>query len=261
METAADRCSVARTCVGEGGGGSNNLPPPHAVDPGRTSSPGELYLEWSGVPGRPRADRGQRKARGVVRGTRTPRGTIRPIVHGQSAAQATLSGAQPQSVRHSPLLRPLLLSSALLYLLLLTSYQGEPGSIPGRFTLDFRKWGAVPDDAAGRRVDIPLPPPFHSGASPCPAHFALIGSRDIAVKSRPDIFTLKAPFRRDDFKVTVAERLACSPPTQANLVQYPAGSTDFRKWESWRTMTLVGGFSRVSPASLAPSFQSLTMLT
>ncbi|KAJ8878412.1 hypothetical protein PR048_018990 [Dryococelus australis] len=32
----------------------------------------------------------------------------------------------------------------------------------------------------------------------------------------------------------VAERLALSPPTQANLVQSPAGSPDFRKWESCR---------------------------
>ncbi|KAJ8895370.1 hypothetical protein PR048_000702 [Dryococelus australis] len=42
---------------------------------------------------------------------------------------------------------------------------------------------------------------------------------------------------------TVAERLACSPPTKANRVQSPAGSPDFRKWESCRTMPLVGGFS------------------
>ncbi|KAJ8897068.1 hypothetical protein PR048_002414 [Dryococelus australis] len=37
---------------------------------------------------------------------------------------------------------------------------------------------------------------------------------------------------------TVAERLARSPPT--NRVQSPAGSPDFRKWESCRTMPLVG---------------------
>ncbi|KAJ8891869.1 hypothetical protein PR048_004424 [Dryococelus australis] len=43
---------------------------------------------------------------------------------------------------------------------------------------------------------------------------------------------------------TVAER-----QTRANRVQSPAGSPDFRKWESCRTMPLVGGFSRVSPVS------------
>ncbi|KAJ8866773.1 hypothetical protein PR048_032634 [Dryococelus australis] len=37
----------------------------------------------------------------------------------------------------------------------------------------------------------------------------------------------------------VAERLDCSPPTKSNRVQSPAGShTDFRRWESCRTMPL-----------------------
>ncbi|KAJ8891732.1 hypothetical protein PR048_004267 [Dryococelus australis] len=40
--------------------------------------------------------------------------------------------------------------------------------------------------------------------------------------------------------VTVAERLACSPPTKAIQVQSPAGS--LRMWESCRTMPLSGGF-------------------
>ncbi|KAJ8871130.1 hypothetical protein PR048_027434 [Dryococelus australis] len=44
-------------------------------------------------------------------------------------------------------------------------------------------------------------------------------------------------------RFTVAERLACSPPTKANRVQSPAGSLpNFRKWESCPTMQLVGGF-------------------
>ncbi|KAJ8893764.1 hypothetical protein PR048_006364 [Dryococelus australis] len=46
---------------------------------------------------------------------------------------------------------------------------------------------------------------------------------------------------------SVAERLARSPLTKANRVQSPAGSPDFRKWKSCRT--LVGGFSRASPVS------------
>ncbi|KAJ8880787.1 hypothetical protein PR048_017258 [Dryococelus australis] len=46
---------------------------------------------------------------------------------------------------------------------------------------------------------------------------------------------------------TVAERLARSPPTNANWAQYPAGPQDFRKWESCRTMPLVSGFSRNLP--------------
>ncbi|KAJ8880084.1 hypothetical protein PR048_020707 [Dryococelus australis] len=60
----------------------------------------------------------------------------------------------------------------------------------------------------------------------------------------------------------VAERLARSPPTKANRVQTPAGSLpDYRIWESCRTMPLVGGFSRGSPVSPAPSFRRCSILT
>ncbi|KAJ8871253.1 hypothetical protein PR048_027559 [Dryococelus australis] len=48
---------------------------------------------------------------------------------------------------------------------------------------------------------------------------------------------------------TVTEWLACSPPTKANRVQSPAGSLpDFRRWESCRTMPLVGGELPFPPA-------------
>ncbi|KAJ8872222.1 hypothetical protein PR048_025824 [Dryococelus australis] len=50
-------------------------------------------------------------------------------------------------------------------------------------------------------------------------------------------------------RAAVAERLLRSPPSKANRVQSPAGSPDFRKWESYRTIPLVGGFSRGSPDS------------
>ncbi|KAJ8873944.1 hypothetical protein PR048_024783 [Dryococelus australis] len=60
---------------------------------------------------------------------------------------------------------------------------------------------------------------------------------------------------------TVAERLARSPPTKAKRAQSPAGSPDFRKWESCRTMPLVGGFSQRSPVSLAPSFRRRSIFT
>ncbi|KAJ8897874.1 hypothetical protein PR048_003227 [Dryococelus australis] len=46
---------------------------------------------------------------------------------------------------------------------------------------------------------------------------------------------------------TVTERFARSLPTRANRVQYPAGSPYFFKWESCRTMPLVGGFPRDLP--------------
>ncbi|KAJ8880730.1 hypothetical protein PR048_017200 [Dryococelus australis] len=50
-------------------------------------------------------------------------------------------------------------------------------------------------------------------------------------------------------------RSACSPPTKTNLVQSPLGSQDFLMWESCRTLSLVGGFSRGSHVSLALSFR------
>ncbi|KAJ8865997.1 hypothetical protein PR048_033521 [Dryococelus australis] len=53
-------------------------------------------------------------------------------------------------------------------------------------------------------------------------------------------------------RATVAERLACPPPTMAIRAQSPAGSPDFRMWESWRTMPLVGESSWGSPASPPP---------
>ncbi|KAJ8893541.1 hypothetical protein PR048_006139 [Dryococelus australis] len=56
----------------------------------------------------------------------------------------------------------------------------------------------------------------------------------------------------------VAERLDYSPPTKANRVQSSAGSLpDFRKWESCRTIPLVGGFSRGSPVSSRPCIPAL----
>ncbi|KAJ8874491.1 hypothetical protein PR048_025351 [Dryococelus australis] len=59
---------------------------------------------------------------------------------------------------------------------------------------------------------------------------------------------------------TVAERLACSPPTKANRAQSPAGPPDFHKWESCRTMPLVGESCRESPVSPAAVFNSITLI-
>ncbi|KAJ8870766.1 hypothetical protein PR048_027065 [Dryococelus australis] len=60
----------------------------------------------------------------------------------------------------------------------------------------------------------------------------------------------------------VAERLACSPPTNANLVQFPDGSLPhFRMWESCWIMPLVGGFSRRSPVFPNLSFRRCSILT
>ncbi|KAJ8866399.1 hypothetical protein PR048_032242 [Dryococelus australis] len=48
---------------------------------------------------------------------------------------------------------------------------------------------------------------------------------------------------------------------QYKWVQSPAGSPDFRKWESCLTMPLVCGFSRGSPVSPAPSFRRRSIFT
>ncbi|KAJ8874067.1 hypothetical protein PR048_024908 [Dryococelus australis] len=60
---------------------------------------------------------------------------------------------------------------------------------------------------------------------------------------------------------TVTERLERSPPTKAIRVQYPARSPDFLKWESCRTMPLVGGFSRGSPVPPVPLFRCRSIFT
>ncbi|KAJ8873932.1 hypothetical protein PR048_024769, partial [Dryococelus australis] len=61
--------------------------------------------------------------------------------------------------------------------------------------------------------------------------------------------------------VALLSSLVSLPPTKANRVQSPAGSPDFRKWESCRTMSLVGGFSRGPPICPAPSFRRGSILT
>ncbi|KAJ8870501.1 hypothetical protein PR048_029524 [Dryococelus australis] len=70
--------------------------------------------------------------------------------------------------------------------------QGVPGSLPGRASPVLSHVGIVPDDAAGRRVFSGIssfPPPFHSGADPYSPCFTLIGSRDLDLKSRPNLST------------------------------------------------------------------------
>ncbi|KAJ8866722.1 hypothetical protein PR048_032583 [Dryococelus australis] len=85
---------------------------------------------------------------------------------------------------------------------------------------------------------------LRSCAAPCRTritHAVLIVPKHASASIRSPNFPLGA---------MVAERLACSPPTMANRIQSPAGSPDFRMWESCLTMLLVGGFSR---GSLVPS--------
>ncbi|KAJ8883305.1 hypothetical protein PR048_015148 [Dryococelus australis] len=68
--------------------------------------------------------------------------------------------------------------------------------------------------------------------------------------------------REGSWTYTFRGRLACSPPTKANRVQFPADSpSDVRMWASCRTITLVGGISRSSPIYPALSFRRSFVLT
>ncbi|KAJ8894529.1 hypothetical protein PR048_007186 [Dryococelus australis] len=76
----------------------------------------------------------------------------------------------------------------------LAFHQGAPGSITGGVAPRFSRVGIAPDDAEGRRLfsEISRPPPprtLHSGAAPYSPRFTLMGSEDLDVKSRPNIFT------------------------------------------------------------------------
>ncbi|KAJ8865831.1 hypothetical protein PR048_033353 [Dryococelus australis] len=102
------------------------------------------------------------------------------------------------------------------------SHQGDPGSIPGRVPPDFSHLGIVLDDVVVRRWFSRV--------------ICLLVSANVNFHG-----------------VTETEQLARSPPTKANRVRSPAGSPDFRQWESCRTMPLVGRFSRGSPVSPATS--------
>ncbi|KAJ8883726.1 hypothetical protein PR048_015580 [Dryococelus australis] len=83
-----------------------------------------------------------------------------------------------------------------------------------------------------RAVDAKLWSVTSPNLSLCNIQFFLTGNRIFTV---PDTSTRL-------IGAAVAERLACSLPTKANRVQFPAGSPDFRKWKSCQTMPLVGGF-------------------
>ncbi|KAJ8870484.1 hypothetical protein PR048_029507 [Dryococelus australis] len=69
---------------------------------------------------------------------------------------------------------------------LLASHQGDPGSILGRATPDFRMWESCPDDAVGRRVfsrGSPVSPALSFRCRSILVSIALVGSQDLDVKS------------------------------------------------------------------------------
>ncbi|KAJ8873948.1 hypothetical protein PR048_024787 [Dryococelus australis] len=109
---------------------------------------------------------------------------------------------------------------------LLAFHLGEPGLIPGGVAPGFSLVGTAPDDATGRRV------------------FSGIFSYKQAIKTKNQIWRRRFPLTSKTENFRAAKR-----------VQSPAGPPDFRKRESCRTMPLVGGFSRGSPVTPAPSFR------
>ncbi|KAJ8867470.1 hypothetical protein PR048_031272 [Dryococelus australis] len=159
---------------------------------------------------------------------------------------------------------------------LLASQQGEPGSIPGRFTPDFRKWESCHTMSlvGGFSRGSLVAPPLHSKAAPYSPHFTLTGSQDLTVKSRPKLFTHslthskhkhKILFCRDpgsipggvasgfshfgnvpDHRVIISDSDCVVVRLLASHLSEPcpiAGwfTLDFLKGESCRTMPLVGG--------------------
>ncbi|KAJ8891850.1 hypothetical protein PR048_004404 [Dryococelus australis] len=100
-------------------------------------------------------------------------------------------------------------------------------------------------------------------------HFMRAGVvRQAYVNRRPQNTCWWSPIRTNAVRcplgvgAAVADRLARSHPTKTNRVQSPAGSpTDFRMWESWQTMPLVGGFSRGSHVFPVLSFRRCSIIT
>ncbi|KAJ8894984.1 hypothetical protein PR048_000292 [Dryococelus australis] len=171
----------------------------------------------------------------------------------------------------------------------LASHPGEPGSIPSGVESGFSHVGIELDDAAGGRVftgisrspfpRIPVPLRTHlaspssalktwqvtgflgiSRFPPTPSFrlrfiftsITLIGSQDLAVKSRRNLFTLHST--HDPLRLFLSK--------MGNRVRFPAETVaDFRKLESCRTMPLVGGFSRGFPVSTGPPFRPCSILT
>ncbi|KAJ8893323.1 hypothetical protein PR048_005914, partial [Dryococelus australis] len=134
------------------------------------------------------------------------------------------------------------------YRKLLASYQGEPGSIPGRFTPGFSQMGIELDDAAGRPVFSGSPIShalsFRHCSIPTSLHprFPMLGAAQIV--------SLTHSIRLTEGSRSILSLLT-SHLGDPGLI--PGRVTpDYHMWESYRTMLLVDGFSRDLP--LPPNF-------
>ncbi|KAJ8888258.1 hypothetical protein PR048_007745 [Dryococelus australis] len=102
---------------------------------------------------------------------------------------------------------------------LLAPHLGERGSIPGRDTQDFRKWESW--------RTMPLVGGFSRGYPVSPAFafrrcFIFLTFHPLRLSSAICSLCL---FAWTSKEAAVAEQLACTPPTEANRVQSPAGFT------------------------------------
>ncbi|KAJ8873816.1 hypothetical protein PR048_024652 [Dryococelus australis] len=118
----------------------------------------------------------------------TPVGTPRPRSRSEGAIRATLT----RTPSASSLLRARRAGPR--------GHSGQTTSLPsGRTGFDSQRSRSrilARENRAGRcrwsagfLGDLPFPPPFYFGAAPYTPHFTLIGSQDLAVKSRPNLFT------------------------------------------------------------------------
>ncbi|KAJ8874125.1 hypothetical protein PR048_024966 [Dryococelus australis] len=118
--------------------------------------------------------------------------------------------------------------------------------------------GATLGGGSGRSLGTPLRPTASSGTIPTCENTVTRPRIELGSPWwEASVLIAQPPWSR----ASVAKRLACSLPTKAKRAQLPAGSPDFRMWESCRTMPLVGEFSRGSPVSPALSFRRCSIVT
>ncbi|KAJ8881348.1 hypothetical protein PR048_017829 [Dryococelus australis] len=105
----------------------------------------------------------------------------------------------------------------------LASHLGEPGSSPE---------GAAPLSSNGEScrkmplaggLSLPFPPPLHSGAIPRSSHFTFIGSQDLVVKGRPNLFT---SLYKLDYFFKHHERILWYADNNVRLLDWPAQRPD-----------------------------------
>ncbi|KAJ8890904.1 hypothetical protein PR048_010413 [Dryococelus australis] len=96
--------------------------------------------------------------------------------------------------------------------------------------------------------DLPLPPPLHSCAAPYTPSFAFIGSQDLDIKSRPNLFTHSSSRRRNLIGIQAVEcwdtEIGCAQPARSVYLGFSL---------MFRARTLVTDVAQQkSPATCSP---------